>query len=171
MDPAMPDEERDGRLAQKARDTFIRCGNCAQASFAVLQEEFGLEGGALLRALTPLPGVALRGETCGAVIGSLMAIGMVYGRDRPDERKGFIASLPSARRFCRAFEQEHGSTACEAIVQAKLGRKFNLADRAELLEYASSGGREACGKVVASAVLIAAEAIRNKALPTSPSAE
>jgi len=171
MDPAVSDEQRDGRLAQKARDTLTRCGNCAQTSFAVLQEEFSLEGGPILRALTPFPGVALRGETCGAVIGSLMAIGMVYGRDSLDDWRGYIGSLPSARRFCRAFEQEHGSTACEAIVEAKLGRKFNLADQAEALEYASSGGPEACGKVVASAVLIAAEAIRKNASAKSPSAE
>ena len=171
MDLAIPDEQRDDRLAQKARDTLTRCGNCAQTSFAVLQEEFGLEGGPILRALTPFPGVALRGETCGAVIGSLMAIGMVYGRDSLDDWRGYIASLPSARRFCRAFEKEHGSTACEAIVEANLGRKFDLADPAEALEYASSGGPEACGKVVSSAVLIAAEAIRKKALPRAPSVE
>jgi len=47
---------------------------------------------------------------------------------------------PSLRsQFCRAFEKEHGSTACEAIVEAVLGRRYNLADPAEALEYASSG--------------------------------
>jgi C_GCAxxG_C_C family probable redox protein len=171
MDPVISDEQRDDRLDQKARDTLIRCGNCAQTSFAVLQEEFSLEGGPILRALTPFPGVALRGETCGAVIGSLMAIGMVYGRDSLDDWRGYIGSLPPARRFCREFEKQQGSTMCEAIVEAKLGRKYNLADPAEALEYASSGGPEACGKVVASAVLIAAEVIRKKASPTSPLAE
>jgi len=171
MDPVISNEQRDSRLAQKARDTLTRCGNCAQTSFAVLQEEFSLEGGPILRALTPFPGIALRGETCGAVIGSLMAIGMVYGRDSLDDWRGYIGSLPSARRFCRAFEKEHGSTACEAIVEAVLGRRYNLADPAEALEYASSGGPEACGNVVASAVQIAAEAIRKKASPSPPSPE
>jgi C_GCAxxG_C_C family probable redox protein len=137
MDSVISDEQRDDRLAQKARDTLTRCGNCAQTSFVVLQEEFGLEGGPILRALTPFPGVALRGETCGAVIGSLMTIGMVYGRDSLDDWRGYIGFLPSARRFCREFEKQHGSTACEAIVEANLGRKYNLADPAEALEYAS----------------------------------
>ena len=171
MDPVISNEQRNDRLAQKARDTLKRCGNCAQTSFAVLQEEFSLEGGPILRALTPFPGVALRGETCGAVIGSLMAIGMVYGRDSLDDWRGYIGSLPSARRFCREFEKQNGSTACDEILEAKLGRKYNLADPAEALEYASSGGPEACGRVVASAVLIAAEVIRKKATPTSPLVE
>src|SRR5512137_629296 len=103
------------RLAQAARDTLSRCNNCAQTSFAVLHEEFHLDGGPILKALTPFPGIALRGETCGAVVGCLMAIGLVYGRDNLDDWKGYLASLPPARRFCRRFEEQHGSTMCSAI--------------------------------------------------------
>lgn len=72
-------EERMSVLAQNARDTLTRSGNCAQASFAVLQEEFELDSGEILKALTPFPGIALRGETCGAVVGCLMALGLVVG--------------------------------------------------------------------------------------------
>src|SRR4030067_3367544 len=100
------------RLAKSARDTLTRCRNCAQSSFAVLQQEFDLEGGPILKALTPFPGIALRGETCGAVVGCLMAIGLVYGRDRLDDWKGYNASLSPSRRFCARFEEVHGSTSC-----------------------------------------------------------
>jgi C_GCAxxG_C_C family probable redox protein len=171
MVSAISDKERDDVLAQKAKDALTRCANCAQASFAVLQDEFNLEGKDILKALTPFPGIALRGETCGAVIGSLMAIGLVYGREDLDDWKGYIASLPSARKFCKTFEEKHGSTSCETIIQGKLGRKFNLADHTEALEYASSGGPQACGEVVASAVLIAADALRQKIVPPTSSVE
>ena len=60
---------------------LLESGNCAQTAFAVLQERFDLDGGQVLRALTAFPGIALRGETCGAVTGSLMALGLVCGRD------------------------------------------------------------------------------------------
>jgi hypothetical protein len=73
--------EMNERLAHRAKEILTISGNCAQTSFAVLQEEFNLDGGEVLRALTPFPGIALRGETCGAVVGSLMALGLVYGRD------------------------------------------------------------------------------------------
>src|SRR4030042_6519488 len=142
MDLAIPDEQRDDRLAQNARDTLTRCGNCAQTSFAVLQEEFGLEGGPVLRALTPFPGIALRGETCGAVIGSLMAIGLVFGRDSIDDMPGYLRSLPPARKFCRQFEKEQGNTMCGAILEAKLGKRYNLANPIESAMYLSSGGPE-----------------------------
>lgn len=162
MDANLSQEDDLSALAQKARDTLLRSGNCAQTSFAVLQQECDLEGGAILRALTPFPGIALRGETCGAVIGCMMALGLIYGRDQLDDWKGYISSLPPSRRFCRRFEEAHGSTSCENLLDAKLGRKFNLADRGESFEYVAAGGPQACGEIVASAVQIAAEIIQNK---------
>ncbi len=149
-------------LMEKVRTILMKSGNCAQTSFVVLQEAFGLEGDQVFRALTPVPGIALRGETCGAVIGSLMALGLEFGRDDLSDWKGYIGSLPSARRFCMRFEKENGSTACARILEAKLGRNYDLADRAEAIAYAASGGPEACSEVVASAVRIASETIRKK---------
>ncbi|OQC65407.1 MAG: hypothetical protein BWX48_02527 [Verrucomicrobia bacterium ADurb.Bin006] len=46
-----------------ADTTMRRCHHCAQATFVSLQEGFGPEGGAIVKALTPLPGIAERGET------------------------------------------------------------------------------------------------------------
>ncbi len=155
-------DETLSRLAQRARDTLPGCRNCAQTSFVVLQEEFDLHGGPILRALTPFPGIALRGETCGAVAGSLMALGLIYGRDNLDDWDGYLRSLPPARRFCRRFEQQNGSTRCEDVIEAKLGRRFNLADPAQSLEYVAAGGPEACAEVIAGAVQTAAELIARR---------
>jgi C_GCAxxG_C_C family probable redox protein len=151
-------------LGNKVNKYLLVCGNCAQTSFIALQESFDLEDGGILKALTPLPGIALRGETCGAVIGSLMALGLVYGRDRDqlDDWSSYIRSLPSARRFCRNFESEYGSTMCGDIVEKQFGRRFNLADPAESLEWLGEGAVEKCGAVITTAVGIAAEIIQRK---------
>ena len=141
------------------RDSLAVSRNCAQTSFAVLQEAYDLDGDAVLKALTPFPGVALRGETCGAITGCLMAIGLVHGRDRLDDWKGYLASLPPSRRFCQRFADAHGSTSCADLLEAKLGRRFNLADRGESLDYVAAGGPEACGGIITSAVEIAAQII------------
>lgn len=158
-------EEDLQRLAQAARDALSRCRNCAQTSFAVLQDEFGLKGHSILKALTPFPGIALRGETCGAVVGSLMAIGLVYGRDDLEDWHGYLGSLPPARRFTRRFEELNASTQCEPILETKLGRKFNLADTAQSLEYVEAGGPQVCGEILAGAARIAAEIIAKKTGP------
>jgi C_GCAxxG_C_C family probable redox protein len=148
-----------GALGERVRHTLAVSRNCAQTSFAVLQREFDLDGGPILKALTPFPGVALRGETCGAVTGCLMAIGLVHGRDRLEDWRGYLASLPPSRRFCRQFEEANRSTACADLLEAKLGRRFDLADRGESLEYIAAGGPQACGEIIAGAVEIAARII------------
>jgi C_GCAxxG_C_C family probable redox protein len=138
-----------------------RCHHCAQASFLSLQEGFGLPGGAIVKALTPIPGIAERGETCGAVIGSLLAIGLVFGREREDDWAGWRACLTPAREFCARFEKELGSTQCGNLLEKHFGKRYNLADPKDLAEFqaAKPGPTEVCGRVVRTAVRLAAEVI------------
>ena len=136
--------------------------HCAQTSFLTLQEQFGLKNGAILKALTPFPGIALRGETCGAVVGSLMALGLVFGRDKLDDQQAFQASLPSAVEFCTRFEKEVGSTMCSSIIEKEFGKKYNLQDPAQVEEWLAVGAVEKCTSVVRKAVRIAAEILLDK---------
>jgi hypothetical protein len=93
-----------------------------------------------------------------------MALGLVYGRDKDDldNWSGYMRSLPPARRFCRSFEAEYGSTMCGDIVEKEFGRRFNLANPAESMEWLSCGAVEKCGAVISKAVGIAAEIIQRK---------
>ena len=120
-------EEIYRQFEQKVKEYLEISGNCAQTSFLALQEQFGLDDGSILKALTVFPGIALRGETCGAVVGCLMALSLVYGRERLDDWEGYIRSLRPARRFCRSFEKELGSTMCGDILESIFGRRYNLA--------------------------------------------
>jgi C_GCAxxG_C_C family probable redox protein len=162
MTNAMTREDRLNRLSHKVSKSLDQSKNCAQTSFTVLQEEFDLEGGSILIALTPFPGIALRGETCGAVIGCLMAIGLVYGRDDLDDWKGYLKSLPPARRFCRRFENENGSMMCADLLEANLGHRYDLANRVDALKYVVKGGKKACDKIITKAVQISSEIIAKK---------
>ncbi len=155
METGTNPDDRSNDLTAMVTHTLELSNNCAQTAFAMLQQAFNLDGAEILKALTPFPGLALRGETCGAVTGCLMALGLVYGRDDLGDSSGFLRSLPPARRFCRRFVEQNGSTTCAQILEQKLGRAFNLADQAEALEYAAAGGAAACAQVVASAVQIA----------------
>jgi C_GCAxxG_C_C family probable redox protein len=157
MDDEIAQAEKRTLLASQVKDILDRSQNCAQTSFAVLQHEFNLDGGPILKALTPFPGIALRGETCGAVIGCLMAIGLVHGRDNIEDWKAYLASLPPSRRFCRRFVEEHGSTVCADLLEAKLGRRYDLASRKDAFRYALAGGKRTCGEIITSAVLIASD--------------
>lgn len=151
-------------LDQKVRKYLALSGNCAQTTFLSIQEQFEFNGDAIVKALTPLPGIALRGETCGAVIGGLMAIGMVYGRDKKnlDDWQAYLDSLPPARKFCRSFEKQLGSTMCGDIIEAEFGKRYNLANQADALEWMQCGALEKCGGVIERGVHIVAEIIVNR---------
>ncbi len=159
MTDQAPREEIYRQLEQKVKEYLRISGNCAQTSFLALQEQFGLDDGSILKALTVFPGIALRGETCGAVVGSLMALSLVYGRERLDDWDGYIRSLRPGRRFCRNFEKELGSTMCGDILESIFGRRYNLADPAEAAEWQKANAEGKCSAVVAKAVRIAAEII------------
>jgi C_GCAxxG_C_C family probable redox protein len=148
-------------LDPKVMEHLSLCGNCAQTTFLVLQEAFNLDGESILKALTPFPGIALMGETCGAVTGSLMALGLIYGRDKENLNnwQAYLNSLPPARKFCRQFEKELGSTMCSKIVETEFGRKFNLADPMEAMEWMNCGALEKCSEVIQKGVRFASQII------------
>ena len=147
------------RLQNRVNENLQLSGNCAQTAFLSLMDEFQLGGDEILKALTPFPGIALRGETCGAVTGSLLAIGLKFGRDRHnlDNWQAYIDSLRPSRRFCRSFEGEFGSTMCAAIVKDKFGRHFDLADPQEAMQWYQCGAFEKCAEVIGKSVCLAAE--------------
>jgi C_GCAxxG_C_C family probable redox protein len=149
------------RLENKAKENLAICGNCAQTAFLTLMDEFQMDADEILKALTPFPGIALRGETCGAVTGSLMALGLEFGRDRKnlDDWQAYIDSLRPSRKFCHLFESELGSTMCSEIVADKFGMRFDLADPVEAMHWFSCGAHDKCGQVISKGVCIAAKII------------
>jgi C_GCAxxG_C_C family probable redox protein len=137
-------EEVLNRLEQKAGDYEERSGCCAQGCLLALQEEFNIGDRLTLKAGTAMPGVALRGETCGAVIGGLMAIGLAFGRESLDDPEGFLRAIKQGRKFCRRFEQEFGSVNCRDVVKVQCGRSFDLADPQQAKEFEAMGGYQKC---------------------------
>jgi len=159
----MSDQEVLPEISRRAQELLAMSGNCAQSSFAALAEHLELESGSTLKALTPFPGIALRGETCGAVVGSLLAIGMVLGRDRLDDQPGMRQSLAVARRFCRAFEAQFGGTSCRVVLEQALGGDFDLASPEGFAAYIQAGGHQHCSEVVGHSVATTAEMIHEAA--------
>lgn len=148
-------------LDQKADLYMQQSHHCAQSSFMALSDQFGLSGEQIFKALTPMPGIAERGETCGAVTGPLMAMGLIYGRDlhHMDDWDTYQSSLIPTGHFCDQFEKEFGTTLCHQVQEGKFGRCYRLTHPAELQEFQNAGATDKCSEVVRSAVHMAAEII------------
>jgi C_GCAxxG_C_C family probable redox protein len=148
------------KLEGKVKEYSHISENCAQNAFLVLQEHFGLNDRAILKALTPFPGgVALRGETCGVVIACLMTLGLIYGRDRLDDLVGYFDTLSPASKFCSRFEKELGGTTCRDILKSDFRKLHNPVDSEKMSKISAAEHRAA---VVGMGVKIAAEIIWEK---------
>ena len=159
LNEAMSRENILSMLDQQVGMIMNQSHHCAQTTFLALREQFNLPEGEIVKALTPLPGLGEKGLTCGAVTGSLMAMGLLFGRDRIDDWETYRASLIPSGEFIDRFNEVQGSTDCCEIVETEFGRKYDLLDPADHAEYVKAGATEKCTAVVQRAVRIAADII------------
>lgn len=151
-------------LDQKVDKYMAISNNCSQSTYLTLKEQFGLKDNGIVKALTALPGIAERGETCGTVTGSLMALGLIYGRgeERLNDFKAYQDSLIPSGKFCKLFEEEFGSTMCCDIQKLKYGRCYHLTEPDDLAAFQAAGATEKCSEVVKKSVQICADIILTK---------
>ena len=154
-------EEILNQLEQKAGDYEVLYGSCSQGTILALQEQFNLGDASTLRAATAMPGVAVRGETCGAVIGSIMALGMAMGRDKPEDSDAAFRTIMAARELCEKFEARFGGCNCRDVQHDIFGKSFNLMDPKEGEAFSRADASKKCRIPVGFAARIAGEMILN----------
>lgn len=141
------------RVSRKAGDYEEVSISCSQGTLFALQEEFNLGGGKeLIMAATFMPGIAARKETCGAVVGGLMALGLKFGQDKvndpppatPEARAEMFKYREKAWRFCEEFKKEFGTTMCGQIRLDIMGREYDSMDPAQLQQFLDDSGAKKC---------------------------
>mgnify|MGYP001067713810 CR=1 FL=1 len=137
-------------------------GACSQTSFYALNEVFGWKADVVVRALASFPGIAFRGETCGAVSGSLMAIGLAFEAPKIDYKKNARFSTEPSGKFCQAFENIYGSTRCRDVIKHTTGKEYVLTKLEDYAEVSKDGAYKHCPGVIKQAVHLAADLIMEK---------
>jgi len=97
----------------------------------VAQEKLGKKNDDLIKAMDPFGGgLGGSGEVCGAVIGGLAAIGLLFGRDKIGKEVD-LKMWKYSREFLKRFGKEiaGGSLLCRDIAQT------NWADPVQVKEY------------------------------------
>jgi C_GCAxxG_C_C family probable redox protein len=151
---------------------YDKYSGCSQSVLLALQEAFDIGDQESFRAATVLSGgVARRGETCGALLGGLMALGLVYGRDDIRDTQAYRDAMKPANEivdeFKRRLEEEFGfdepleSTICRDIQEHIYGRSFDLNNLEDYPLFIEAGGHEddGCPKTCAIAAKVTAEKI------------
>lgn len=148
------------QLEQAAHENLRRHRNCAQATFATLDDYYGLDGARVFKALTPFPGIAHRGETCGGVSGAMTALGLIYGKDKNGNLMQMKKAGIISGEFCRRFAEARGSINCREILMIHTGQPIDLSRAEGRKLYDQCNGITVCRSSVSAGVRIAVEIIR-----------
>lgn len=111
----------------QAIECFKQTFNCAQAVLLAFAPEMGLDRGSALRVAGAFGGgMARMGETCGAVTGAFMAIGLKYGKTKSDDYQARVKTYEAARDFAERFRKNNGSILCRELLGCDIGTPEGL---------------------------------------------
>jgi C_GCAxxG_C_C family probable redox protein len=102
---------------EQADSCFEEGFSCSQAVFSTYAPQLGLDRESALKVAGPFGGgMGGLGNTCGAVTGAFMVIGLKHGRLRVDdiETKERVYSL--VKEFARRFASRNGSILCRELL-------------------------------------------------------
>lgn len=108
------DEHLAQRAAEEADHLFNSGWNCAESTFQAIYRQFR-EDDPPVHLLTALGGGMGCKTTCGAVSGAVVALGLTFGRTRPDEAQKKIACA-QAHDLCKAFREQFHSLECWELI-------------------------------------------------------
>jgi C_GCAxxG_C_C family probable redox protein len=142
--------------AEQALARFREGFNCAQALVSTYSEDFGVDRLAALRIAGPFGGgIAHKGETCGAVTGALMVLGLRYGNEAAGDERSRDEAYSQAGEFLRRFESRNRTVICRELLDCDIGTPegMKLARETKLFY-------KVCPKYVRDAVEIIEEMLR-----------
>ena len=104
------------KLQEQAQTLFDAHYNCAQSVFGPFADLFGLDQETAFRIATPFGGgIGHSGETCGAVSGGIMVIGLARGISVYDQAQK-QACYDLTHTFLERFKTQFGSLTCPGLL-------------------------------------------------------
>ncbi len=106
-------------------DKAVSCFNegfmCSQAVLEAYAEQLGLDREAALKVSAAFGGgMGRMGETCGAVTGAFMVIGLKYGRTLVKDAQLHEKTTRLVREFVDRFKSVNGSIVCRELLGCDL---------------------------------------------------
>jgi len=159
----MEDERKEALLnnvEKEAEENEKKYRGCSRSCLLALQRHFSIGDSNTIKASTPLAaGIAFKGETCGALLAGIMALGLITATDDLEDQTALASTLGAGYKLYNRFVKEMGTSNCFEIQRKNLGRSYNLADPKEYEEFQREGGYNVCSKVVGQAARLTAQMI------------
>ena len=117
---------RAGRVSMNKAKESVSCFNegfsCSQAVFSTYAVDMGVNRETALKVSQAFGGgMGGMGETCGAVTGAFMVIGLKYGRTRADDDEAKIKTYKLVKEFTEKFKARNGTIICRELLGCDIG--------------------------------------------------
>ena len=114
-------KEASGKNEQRSVDLAAQCFkdgfSCSQAVLSACSGRFGLDRETALRVAGAFGGgMARRGETCGAVTGAFMVIGLKHGKVKVDDNVSREKTYDLAKEFTVRFVERNKTIVCKELL-------------------------------------------------------
>jgi len=107
---------------KEALSLFNEAFSCSQAVFASYAPSMGVDRETALRAAGAFGGgMGRMGETCGAVTGAFMLIGLKYGQTKAGDGNAKDRTYQLVREFVERFKARNRSILCRELLGVHIG--------------------------------------------------
>ena len=108
---------------QQAVSLYGQGCNCSQAILAAYCEQFGLNRELALKVSGGFGGgMGRMAQTCGAVTGAFMVIGLKYGPGSAKEKGAKEHTYKLIRKFTKDFKSRNGSVICKELLGCDISK-------------------------------------------------
>jgi C_GCAxxG_C_C family probable redox protein len=104
------------KQSEQAVERFRNGMNCSQAVLSSYCEQFGLDSGKATKVGTGFGGGMRMAETCGAVTGAFMVLGLKYGNSTVEDKESKAKTYEKIIEFTSRFKASHGSVKCRELL-------------------------------------------------------
>ena len=116
------DTQRQTSRVEQAVACFQEGFSCSQAVLATFAPQFGMDRDLALKVSGAFgAGMGRMGETCGAVTGAFMVIGLLHGRTKAKDQETKEKAYALVAKLADQFRQRNGSLACRELLGCDLG--------------------------------------------------
>ncbi len=117
--------------ADRVVSSFKEGFNCSQSVLSTYSKLFGLNHEVSLKISQAFGGgMARMGQTCGAVTGAFMVIGLKHGKVKAEDEEAKEKTYEIVREFVKRFKSLHGSIMCKDL----LGYDLDIPEELEEVE-------------------------------------
>ena len=108
------------RKSEQAVEFFRKGLNCSQAVLSSYSEQFGLDRELASKVATGFGGGMRMAETCGAVTGAFMVLGLQYGNGTAKDKEGKTKTYEQIVEYTRRFKARNGSVKCSQLLDCDI---------------------------------------------------